>query len=105
MRYRQREEGLETAVTLPDPDAPILEQQAYRQSVLDCVRQALADGNDERREAMYLRFWGGLSVAETAVSRRKIDLPGSKIAGLIFDEAKAFTRLQRPHPLYGFHPG
>jgi RNA polymerase sigma-70 factor (ECF subfamily) len=70
-RYRRQEEGLETAVTLPDPNTPALEQQLYQQSVLDCVRQALADCNDERREALYLRFWGGLSVAETAVAMGK----------------------------------
>ncbi|MCL4262567.1 MAG: RNA polymerase sigma factor [Anaerolineae bacterium] len=70
-RYRKPEEGLDTAVTLPDPDIPPLEQQVYRRGVLDCIHQTLDAGSPDRREAIYLRFWGGLSVAETAAAMRK----------------------------------
>lgn len=66
-QYRRREEELDTAVALSDPDTPLLEQYVYRQGVLDCIRQALQAGSAVRREALYLRFWGGLSVRETAV--------------------------------------
>lgn len=70
-RYRQLEEHLDTAVALPDPEIPPLEQQVYRQGVLDCIHQTLGTCSPDRREAVYLRFWGGLSVAETAATMHK----------------------------------
>lgn len=70
-RYRKPEQGLDTAVTLPDPDILPLEQQVYQQGVWECVQQTLGRCSPDRREAVYLRFWGGLSVAETAATMRK----------------------------------
>ncbi|HUM69604.1 MAG TPA: RNA polymerase sigma factor [Chloroflexota bacterium] len=70
-RYRKPEEALDTAVALPDPAIPSLEQQVYRQGVWDCIQQALGSCSPDRREAIYLRFWGGLSVAETAAAMHK----------------------------------
>lgn len=70
-RYRQPKERLDTAVALPDPDIPPLEQQVYRQGVWECIQQTLDGCSPDRREAIYLRFWGGLSVAETATAMHK----------------------------------
>jgi RNA polymerase sigma-70 factor (ECF subfamily) len=70
-KYGRPVDRLETTSPLPDPEAVDLEQQAYLNSVLDCVQQALVHLNPQRREALHLRFWGGLSVRETAAAMRR----------------------------------
>lgn len=70
-RYRKRDDSLETAASLPDRDAITPEQNAYQHTVWACVRRQLEQLSQNRREALYLRFWGGLSVNETAAAMRK----------------------------------
>jgi len=56
---------------LPDTSTPDPEQHAYRNSVLDCVRWALPHLSPDRREALTLRFWGGLKGREVAAAMRR----------------------------------
>lgn len=53
---------------IPDPPAPDLspEKQAARQSELSNVYKALSQLTEERANAISLRYFGGLNVAETA---------------------------------------
>ncbi len=88
--YRQHEEGLDTAVALPDPDlmAPILEQRTTQQEIMACVQQVIQNGSPDRREALYLRFWGGLSVHETAVVMRKSEAAVKMLISRMIAELK-----------------
>jgi RNA polymerase sigma-70 factor, ECF subfamily len=54
--------------SLPSVAAVIVdpERQALHQSILDCIQHAFAWLAEDRAEALRLRFWGGLSVRETA---------------------------------------
>ena len=53
---------------LPDPPAPgpTLEKHAVRQSDLTVIRQAIKSLTPDRANAISLRYFGGLNVAETA---------------------------------------
>ena len=42
------------------------EQTIARKRLLGCIRQALCQLSDDRREALWLRFWGDLSAREVA---------------------------------------
>jgi RNA polymerase sigma-70 factor, ECF subfamily len=64
--YRNQEEGMETAVSLPHP-ARSPDDQTHRRRIIGCLQKALDQISPDRREAILLRFWGGLSVRETAV--------------------------------------
>lgn len=86
--YRQHEEGLDTAAALPDPNAPILEHHTYQQGIMACIRQVLQHGSRDRREALYLRFWGGLSVHETAVVMRKSEAAVKMLVSRMIAELK-----------------
>ncbi|MDY6875297.1 MAG: RNA polymerase sigma factor [Chloroflexota bacterium] len=70
-QYAKRSESLEMANPLPDPSAPDPEQNAYRNDMLDCVRHALPHLSPDRREALTLRFWGGLRGREVAAVMRR----------------------------------
>ena len=70
-RYADRSEPLEMTNPLPDPSAPDPEQSVYRNNVLDCVQQALPHLSPDRREALQLRFWGGLKAREVAAVMRR----------------------------------
>lgn len=65
-RYHRPRLPLAAAGDLDDPAAPDLEQRATDLTLLDCVQQALGSLSPDRREALRLRFWGGLSTAEIA---------------------------------------
>lgn len=58
---------------LPDPPAsePSLEKQAASKSDLNSVHQALSQLTEERANAISLRYFGGLNVAETAQAMEK----------------------------------
>lgn len=69
-QYRYKEEALEMAAPLPHPGvAP--DMTIHRRRILGCLLQALEQISPDRREALLLRFWGGLSVRETAVTMRR----------------------------------
>jgi len=70
-QYANRNEPLNAAQSLPDPSAPDPEQSAHRNGVLDCVRRALPHLSPDRREALTLRFWGGLKGREVAAVMRR----------------------------------
>jgi RNA polymerase sigma-70 factor, ECF subfamily len=65
-QYGYQEAGLETAVSLPHP-AATPDDQTHRRRIIGCLQKALDQISPDRREAILLRFWGGLSVRETAV--------------------------------------
>lgn len=65
-RYQRPRVPLAAAGELDDPAAPDLEQGAADQRLLACIHQALGSLSPDRREALRLRFWGGLSTAEIA---------------------------------------
>lgn len=65
-RYRRPHVPFAALGELDDPAAPDLEQGAMNQGLLACIRQALGSLSPDRREALQLRFWGGLSTAEIA---------------------------------------
>lgn len=70
-QYANRSEPLEVANSLPDPSIPDPERRAYRNSILDCVQRALPHLSPDRREALTLRFWGGLKAREVAAVMRR----------------------------------
>jgi RNA polymerase sigma-70 factor (ECF subfamily) len=70
-QYANRNEPLTAAQSLPDPSAPDPEQHAYRNGILDCVQQVLPHLSPDRREALTLRFWGGLKAREVAAVMRR----------------------------------
>jgi RNA polymerase sigma-70 factor (ECF subfamily) len=65
-RYRQMRAPLAEADALDDPAAPDLDETVTEQRLLDCVQKVLGSLSADRREALRLRFWGGLSTAEIA---------------------------------------
>jgi RNA polymerase sigma-70 factor (ECF subfamily) len=69
--YADRNEPLDAAQSLPDPSAPDPEQSAYHNDVLDCIQRALPHLSPDRREALTLRFWGGLKGREVAAVMRR----------------------------------
>ena len=70
-QYANRNEPLNAAQSLPDPSAPDPERSAYRNGVLDCIQRALPHLSPDRREALTLRFWGGLKGREVAAVMRR----------------------------------
>lgn len=64
--YANPGEPLEAAHGLPDPAVADPERKAHLSGVLDCVRLALDALTPDRREALRLRFWGGLKHQEIA---------------------------------------
>jgi len=56
---------------LPDPSIPDPERSAYRNGVLDCVQRVLPHLTPDRREALTLRFWGGLKARQVAAVMRR----------------------------------
>lgn len=64
--YANPGEPLEAVPGLPDPDVADPERRAHLSGVLDCVRRALDALTPDRREALRLRFWGGLKHQEIA---------------------------------------
>ena len=70
-QYANRSEPLDAANPLPDTSMPDPEQHAYRNGILDCVQQALPHLSPDRREALQLRFWGGLKGREVAAVMRR----------------------------------
>ncbi len=72
-QYANPCEPLGAAYPLPDPSEPDLAQNAYHNSLLDCVQRSLTGLSPDRREALRLRFRGGLSTREiAAVMRRSV---------------------------------
>lgn len=65
-RYARREQALDSAVLLPGVAGANPEQQSYLNSVRDCLRRAIEQLTPDRRQALHLRFWAGLTVRETA---------------------------------------
>jgi RNA polymerase sigma-70 factor (ECF subfamily) len=59
-RYANPKEPLEAVRGQLDPGAVDPERRALMSGVLDCVRRALDALTPDRREALQLRFWGGL---------------------------------------------
>jgi RNA polymerase sigma-70 factor, ECF subfamily len=64
-QYERPEEELATAVSLPH-QAASPDDQAHRRRVIDCLLRALDQISPDRRQAILLRFWGGLSLRQTA---------------------------------------
>ncbi|MBK6324454.1 MAG: sigma-70 family RNA polymerase sigma factor [Chloroflexi bacterium] len=69
-QYQNPEVAIDTAVTLTAPNAHP-DERIDQARLLDCLRQALRQLSPDRREALQLRFWGGLSVRDTAVAMRR----------------------------------
>jgi RNA polymerase sigma-70 factor, ECF subfamily len=65
-RYQQPTLPLASAASVEDMAAPDLEQHVTQERLLECVRRALNALSPDRRDALQLRFWGGLSTAEIA---------------------------------------
>ena len=78
-QYAHRSEPLDAANPLvlsaveglPDPSVPNPERRAYRNGILDCVQRVLPHLSPDRREALTLRFWGGLKAREVAAVMRR----------------------------------
>ena len=70
-RYASPGEPLDAAVGMPDPFAPDPEREADHNDVLDRIRLAWPHLSPDRREALTLRFWGGLKVREIAAVMRR----------------------------------
>lgn len=68
--YQNRQVALEAAEALPAATVHP-EERLSQAALLDCLRQALRQISPDRREALQLRFWAGLSVRETAVTMRR----------------------------------
>lgn len=70
-RYANPGGPLEAARTQPDPSAPDPEHNACQNDIMDCVQRILPSLSPDRREALQLRFWGGLSIREIAAVMRR----------------------------------
>jgi len=64
--YSNPNRSLEATDGLPDRAVVDPERRAILSSVLDCVQRALTGLTPDRREALRLRFWGGLKHREVA---------------------------------------
>lgn len=64
--YANPREPLDGTYGLEDQGAIDLERRALLSSVRDCVRRSLGALTQDRREALRLRFWGGLKHQEVA---------------------------------------
>ncbi len=64
-------ESVETADALPDLVTPNPVDAVEQSDLLGCIEKALPRLSPGRREALYLRFWAGLSVRETAAVMRR----------------------------------
>lgn len=65
-RYARQAVPLEAACRVADADAVAPERRAYHNGLLECIRRALHGLSPDRREALRLRFWGGLKHQEVA---------------------------------------
>jgi RNA polymerase sigma-70 factor, ECF subfamily len=65
-RYAHPDCSLESVVPLRPAHDVSLEEQSHLNSIRDCLRQAIEQLTPDRREALRLRFWAGLTVRETA---------------------------------------
>ena len=65
-RYKQPTLPLSSAESVEDTASPDLEQHVTQERLLECVRRALNALSPDRRDALQLRFWGGLNTAEIA---------------------------------------
>ncbi len=70
-RYTHPELELdESCPVIGFPNAPAghadLEQAAIRRGILECIRRIFKHLGRDQQEALHLRFWGGLTAAETA---------------------------------------
>jgi RNA polymerase sigma-70 factor (ECF subfamily) len=70
-QYANLCQPLDAVNRLPDPSAPDLERDTYHNDVLICIQRALPSLSPDRREALQLRFWGGLSAREVATVMRR----------------------------------
>lgn len=68
--YQNRQVTIETVAALP-ATAVHPDDRLDQATMLDCLRRALRQLSPDRREALQLRFWGGLSVRETAAAMRR----------------------------------
>ncbi len=68
--YQKREVAMEGAADVP-ATAVSPDERLDQANLLDCLRQAMRQISPDRREALQLRFWAGLSVRETAVAMRR----------------------------------
>lgn len=66
--YYRKDSTVVSLDNLPDPPAPgpTLEKHAAHQSDLGVIRQAIQNLTPDRANAISLRYFGGLTVAETA---------------------------------------
>ena len=64
--YKQREFGEKHEIPEPASTQESIETRAYESGMMDCVRRQWRLLSDDRREVLLLRFWAGLSTAETA---------------------------------------
>ena len=64
--YANPREPLDASYGLEDQASVDPERRALMSSVRDCVRRALGALTQDRREALQLRFWGGLKHQEVA---------------------------------------
>jgi RNA polymerase sigma-70 factor, ECF subfamily len=70
-RYARQDQDLESALPLLRTRGGSIEEQSYLNSVRDCLRQAIEQLTPDRREALRLRFWAGLTVRETAAVMKR----------------------------------
>lgn len=70
-RYRRPEEPLENAAGYAHPRTPDPEQHLVHSTMLDCVQRTLPQLSADRQEVVRLRYWAGLSTAETAAVMRR----------------------------------
>lgn len=65
-RWLSRPAELDGAADAPDQDAPGVLRQLQGEEAVEALRQAVADLPARQRQALLLRAWEGMSVAETA---------------------------------------
>lgn len=70
-RYADRSEPLESAGSVPDLSTSNPAQTAHHRELLACIEDSARQLSPDRREALHLRFWAGLSVRETAAVMRR----------------------------------
>lgn len=69
--YRHPQEGLEELAGRPNAQAPDPERHSLHATVLECVKRRLPQLSADRQEVVRLRYWAGLSTAETAAVMRR----------------------------------
>ena len=87
--YAAEQLDWDVALSHEDSTAPDPTQAAQNALLNACIQSVIDSLNEQRREALMLRFWGGLSVKETAVAMKRTQAAVKMLVGRAIKQIRA----------------